>query len=102
MKLKNVIVASVLTTLVTNLLISSWIFWLLVFIAGWVYLGYLGCIAEKYQLNTFVVFGPIYLFTAILYTKSAAFYRLWEHFTSRPIPNISFQNPIKLNNEDKI
>lgn len=104
MTLKNVIITSVLTTFVTNFLISfilgSWLFWFLAFIAGWLYLGYLGSIADREELNPFILFGPIYLAGAVFVPKTdCGFHCLWEHFTKRPFPSFSIQSPIKFNNE---
>ncbi len=90
MKLKQVVLTAVVTSLVTNFLLSSWLFWIVLFIGLWFYLGYLGNIVDDPPLNDplFMIMGPISLIVCLIYNRTRGLKRLWRHFFKKPIPSI--------------
>ena len=100
---KAVILTAVLTTLATNLLLSSWLFWLALFIGVWLYIGYLGNIMDSCfcnePMNSLVIIGPLNFISSISENRSNGLKRLWKHFFVKPLPK--FRSPFVFDSGDK-
>lgn len=88
---KTVILTAVLTTLATNVLLSSWLFWAALFIGAWLYLGYLGNVMYGDKIDNFIVLGPFIVLVASIERGTRGFKNLWDYFFTKPFPK--FRSP---------
>lgn len=88
--IKSTIVVAFLTTLLTNFLLSSVLFWVIAFIALWLYMGYLSNVMDSYntKFDSFVLFGPFGFFISLMENGTAGLRRLWYHWFGKPMPTI--------------
>lgn len=89
---KSTIVVAIVTTLLTNFLLSSWLFWLIACIALWLYIGYLGTVMEDFFIpdwcDPIIILGPFCFIGSLMENGLDGLKRLWNHFFSKPMPTL--------------